>query len=131
MWMNNKQLDIAKFVTLSNWIIFFIFGAVGFKFFSYDFAIGIIVGGLIVIINFHLLAGTLKKALAPPKIASHKVILAKYYIRFIISGLMIFLLIVKHYINPLGLLTGLSVVVVSIFIATLRELTNLILKEAV
>jgi hypothetical protein len=129
--MNNKQLDIVKFVTLSNWIIFFIFGAVGFTVFADDFAIGIIVGGFIVIINFHLLAKTLKKALAPPEIASHKVILAKYYIRFIISGLIIFLLIITHYINPLGLLVGLSVVVASIFIATLRELTNLILKEAV
>jgi len=131
MWMNNKQLDIVKFVTLSNWIIFFIFGAVGFKFFSYDFAIGIIVGGFIVIINFHLLAATLKKALAPTAIASHKVILAKYYIRFILSGLIIFLFIITHDINPIGLLIGLSVVVASIFIATLRELKNLILKEAV
>ena len=129
--MNNKQLDIVKFVTLSNWIIFCIFGAAGFVVFPSDFAFGIILGGLIVTINFHLLAKTLKKAFVPPKIASHNVILAKYYIRFVISGLIIFLLIAKHCVNPLGLLIGLSVVVVSIFLATLRELKNFIIKEAV
>ncbi len=129
--MNNKQLGIVKFVTLSNWIIFCISGAAGFVVFSSDFAFGIIVGGLIVTINFQLLAKTLKKAFTPPKIASHNVILAKYYIRFVISGLIIFLLIVKHCVNPLGLLIGLSVVVVSIFLVTLRELKNFIIKEAV
>jgi hypothetical protein len=96
-----------------------------------DFARGIIFGGLIVTVNFHLLSRTLKKALTPPQISSHNVILAKYYIRFIASGFIIFVLISEKLVHPLGLILGLSVVVVSITLATMYELTKLIFKEAV
>lgn len=95
-----------------------------------DFASGIVFGGLIVTINFHLLNRTLKKAFKPSRLTSHNVVLAKYYVRFFISGFIIFILISGHYVDPLGLFIGLSVVVVSIILATMCELTKLIIKEA-
>ena len=98
---------------------------------SPNFARGVIFGGLIVTVNFHLLSRTLKKAFAPPHIASHHIILAKYYMRFVISGIIIFLLISLHLVNPLGLFVGLSVVVASMMLATLVEIKRLICKEAV
>ena len=104
---------------------------IGFLVLSPEFALGIVCGGLIVTINFHLLYRTLKKALTPPHLASHNVVIAKYYIRFLISGIIIFLLISKHVVNPLGLFIGLSVVVVSIVLATAMEFTKLFSKEAV
>ncbi|MFW6241970.1 MAG: ATP synthase subunit I, partial [Thermodesulfobacteriota bacterium] len=61
----------------------------------------------------------------------HNVILAKYYVRFIVSGLIIYVLISRHWVHPLGLFVGLSVVVVSIMLATILEFRNLFLKEAV
>jgi hypothetical protein len=82
-------------------------------------------------VNFHLLARTLKKALTPPHLASANAILAKYYIRFILSGIIIFVLIAGHIVNPIGLILGLSVVVASIMLSTLCELKKLIFKEAV
>lgn len=57
--------------------------------------------------------------------------IAKYYVRFIASGVIIFFLISKHVVNPLGLFIGLSVVVASIIMATLFELKHLMVKEAV
>jgi hypothetical protein len=98
---------------------------------SPPFARGLIFGGLIVTINFHLLAKTLKKALRPQQLASPNVILVKYYIRFIISGVIIFFLIRQQVVNPIGLFIGLSVVVASITLATMVELKKLIFKEAV
>jgi len=95
-----------------------------------DFARGIIFGGLIVTVNFHLLSRTLKSALTPPQLSSPNVILAKYYIRFIASGFIIFVLISQKLVHPLGLILGLSVVVASITLATMYELTKLIFKEA-
>ena len=97
----------------------------------FDFALGVMAGGLIVTINFHLLARTLKKSLTPPHLASHQRIIAKYYLRFIASGVIIFFLIAGKLVDPLGLFVGLSVVVASIFTATALELTKLIFKEAV
>jgi len=125
------QQRIVKFVTCTNWIIFCVSTIFGLIMSPPDFARGIIFGGLIVTVNFHLLSRTLKNALTPPHISSHNVILAKYYIRFIASGFIIFVLISKQLVNPLGLILGLSVVVASITLATMFELTKLLFKEAV
>lgn len=125
------QLRIVKFVTRANWILFGMLNIVGWIFMSQDIARGFLFGGLIVTLNFHLLAKTLKKALAPSHLASHNIILAKYYIRFTVSGLILFVLIYNHYVNPVGLIIGLSVVVASLMMATVREVTKLFFKEAV
>jgi len=125
------QERLLKFVTQTNWILFIIVSFAGILISRPDFARGIVFGGLIVTVNFHLLYRTLKKNLAPSHLTSHNVIIAKYYIRFFISGLIIFFLISNHYVNPIGLFIGLSVVVASIMLATLIEFKNLILKEAV
>lgn len=124
------QKRILLFITRANWILFAAAVLVGLVAFQFDVALGIFAGGLIVTVNFHLLARTLKKSLTPPHLVSHNVIIAKYYVRFIASGVIIFFLISGHYVDPLGLFVGLSVVVASIVVATLRELKNLIFKEA-
>ena len=125
------QERLLKFVTLANWIIFISASIAGLIIAPPNFARGIIFGGLIVTVNFHMLYRTLKKAFTPPRLTSHNVILAKYYVRFVVSGLIIFFLISNQYVNPIGLFVGLSVVVVSIMLATLFELKNLFFKEAV
>ena len=124
------QKRILTFVTRANWVVFAAVSIGGFLMASADMLWGILFGGLIVTINFHLLSRTLKKSLIPSNLSSHNVILAKYYVRFILSGFIIFILISGHYVHPLGLFIGLSVVVASIMLATLRELKNLFFKEA-
>ena len=106
-------------------------GALGLAFLPVQFAKGIVIGGLIVTVNFHLLYRTLKKALTPPHLASHNTVIMKYYFRFIVSGLILLFVISGQYVAPLGLIVGLSVVVVSIFLATILEVSKLFMKEAV
>ncbi len=125
------QRRILKLVTHSNWIMLVLSSLAGLLFVSPKFALGIFLGGLIVTVNFHLLARTLKKALTPPHLASPNVVITKYYIRFIVSAVLIFLIIVSKIVNPLGLIAGLSIVVFSIMLATLVEVKHLLLKEAV
>jgi hypothetical protein len=125
------QERILKFVTRANWILFFIFSSLGFLLAAPDFAKGVLFGGLIVTINFHMLSKTLKNALTPPHLASHNMVLAKYYLRFLVSGIVLFILIAGHFVHPLGLFIGLSVVVASIVLATLYEVKRLIFKEAI
>jgi len=125
------QRRILKFVTRSNWILFLATSILGFLLLPTDFAKGVLFGGLLVTVNFHLLAGTLRKALTPPHLSSHNLVIAKYFLRFIGSGFIIFILIAGNYVNPVGLVIGLSVVVISIMLATLCEITKLIFKEAV
>ena len=127
---------IVDFITRSNWLILLVGGMIGLAMTPVKFAMGIILGGLIVAVNFHLLKRTLKK-MFHPDIVSEKGrsivsnVLVKYYIRFAISGVLIFLLIWKHIVHPVGLLAGLSLVVASVFLATALELKKIFFKEAV
>ncbi len=124
------QQRILTVVVHSNWLLLVVASMVGFLCFAPRVGIGIAAGGLIVTINFQLLAKTLKKALTPPHIASIKGVILKYYIRFIITGIIIFVLMRYKLVDPIGLIVGLSVVVASLFIATLNELRQFIVKEA-
>ncbi len=126
-----NQQQLLKFITRINWVFFILAGIISFMLASPKFTLGILFGGLIVTVNFHLLARTLVRALTPPHLSSRKNVLVKYYIRFIASGIIIFVLISGHFVNPLGLFIGLSVVVASIITATMNELTKIIFKEAV
>jgi hypothetical protein len=117
---------LLKFITWTNWILFCAITIVGFILAPGPFAWGILAGGLIVSINFQLLYRSLKQALTPPHLATPRVILGKYYIRFLVSALIIYVLIADDYVNPLGLIIGLSVVVTSIFIATFNEIRKII-----
>ncbi|MEE4601486.1 MAG: ATP synthase subunit I [Desulfobacteraceae bacterium] len=125
------QQRILIFVTRTNWILFAAASIIGFLLFPANYARGLFFGGLLVTVNFHLLARTLRTALTPPHLSSHNVVIAKYFLRFIVSGFIIFVLIAGHFVHPVGLIIGLSVVVFSIILATLREFTKLIFKEAV
>ena len=125
------QQRIIKFVTCSNWVLSGFVSILGFALLPLDVAGGILSGGLLVTLNFHLLAKTLRKALRPPHLASHNVVLAKYYLRFLASGFIIFVLIAGHIVHPVGLVIGLSMVVFSIILATICEVKKLIFKEAI
>jgi len=125
------QDRILKFVTRTNWVLLVIVTAIGLAFLPFQFTKGIFFGGLIVTVNFHLLYRTLKKALTPPHLSSHNIVLAKYYFRFFVSGLILLFLIKGQHVAPLGLFVGLSVVVASIILATILEASKLIMKEAV
>jgi hypothetical protein len=126
----NLQQRILKFVTHSNWLLLIVVSTAGLVCFPFAVAMGIFSGGLIVTINFFLLNRTLKKAFRPPHIMSIRGPLIKYYIRFIISGIIIFILIRTNSVDPIGLVVGLSVVVASMMLAALNEVRHLLCKEA-
>lgn len=127
----STQQRLLMFVTRANWVVFVAASIAAWAFATPGFARGILFGGLLVTVNFHMLARTLHKALTPPHVASHNTVLAKYYLRFMVSGVIIFALIAGKVVNPIGLVLGLSVVVFSIMLATMCEVKNLIGKEAV
>ena len=125
------QERLLKFVVRANWILLVLASIIANITASQGITLGVIAGGLIVTVNFHLLHRTLKRTLTPPHLGSQNSVLVKYYIRFIISGVIIFLLIFGGIVDPRGLFIGLSVVVASIMLATICEVKKLIFKEAV
>lgn len=127
---------LVDFITKSNWLILVLATIISLFTTSREFYLGVISGGLIVAVNFHLLKKTIKNNICPEKVAVKGGslmgnVLVKYYVRFVVSGVLIFLLLSNNLVHPLGLLAGLSVVVASIFLATMLVLTRLLFKEAV
>ncbi|MFO7646285.1 MAG: ATP synthase subunit I [Desulfosarcina sp.] len=125
------QQRLITFVMRANWVLFALACIAGYLLTAPAFLKGLACGGFIVTMNFFLMARTVRKAFTPPHLASVTSVLAKYYVRFTISGALIFLLIGKKIVDPLGLIIGLSIVMISIMLAALREITKLIFKEAI
>ncbi len=128
---------LIDFISKSNWFFFIFLTLLSLITTPLKFTLGVMLGALIAGSSFHLLKRTLNNTFEHPEDVVQKgrgvlfSVLIKYYIRFTISGFVIFFLIKGHIVNPLGLLAGLSVVVASIFLATALELKRLIFKEAV
>ena len=135
--MMTIQQRMIIFISKSNWFIFCVVSLLAFINTPLHFALGIFCGGLIVTLNFQALQFTIRRAFKnSSRVATQgrsilSGVIIKYYLRFILSGVMLFLLISKNIVDPLGLIAGLSVVVASFFAATALELTRLIIKEAV
>lgn len=127
---------LVNFITRTNWVLFFATSLVALCLASWKVYLGVFLGGLVVTVNFHLLKKTVCNNINQESVmVKGKSLvgnfLVKYYIRFTLTGAIIFLLISTNSVHPLGLLAGLSVVVASTFIATAIELTRILFKEAV
>ena len=128
--MVGKSLQNIK---IFNWIILFILGALSGIFMTTRFTLGVILGGLIIIANFSLLHHTMRKAFSDQAIMKSKkmVLLGKFYFRLAIMGLIIYILIINGWVNPLGLAVGLSVIVLSILNFGIRAAFRTSSQEAV
>lgn len=109
-----------------NWIIlgFLLLGSVPFL--SWRFSMGVLIGGVLVNLNFHFLHRTLIKTLMVTKTKEGMV--AKYLFRLLITGIVILVVLIKSWVNIFGLLLGLSVVVINLTYLALRETKGIVLK---
>lgn len=94
------------------------------------FTLGVGMGGLIILANFHILYRVLRKAFIPEQLASPKVVIVKYYLRLLGTGIILYLLIAKRMVDPLGLVVGLSVVVINLTLLGCNEMRKILFKEA-
>jgi hypothetical protein len=127
---------IVDFITRTNWILFLGSSLVGLFLAPPKMYLGIFLGGLIVTINFHVLKNTVTQNINQKRVLEKGksligAFLVKYYLRFALTAVIIFLLIANLSVHPVGLMVGLSVVVASTFIAAAIELTKIIFREAV
>lgn len=134
--MTVNVTDIIGSAVRFNWLLLVVGGLVAVLTTPMSFYLGVMAGGLIVAVNFHLLKRTVTQTICQDRVSQKGrslmgEVLVKYFIRFAVSGIVIFLLISNHMVHPLGLLAGLSLVVASVFLVTLFAVTRLIFKEAV
>jgi len=115
-----------------NWLLLLVMTAAGGLFISPYFAKGLFVGGLIANISFILLKKDITRVLAGPLNAAKGRFLIKYYIRLTVLALILFFLVKYKSIHLVGLLVGLSTVVISIgiMVAGAAKKVALTAKEA-
>jgi hypothetical protein len=89
---------------------------------SLPVTLGVLAGGLLVIFNYRSMSRSLAKLLGNPVSASQKGFKINYFFRLIFIAFALYLLIVYVKVHPLALVVGLSVVVLNLYITTIKRL---------
>jgi len=117
--VNRTEKDpLQKRLELTNWIILGILTLISFFFMPGKFALGMLLGGFISIVNFHWLVRDLRKAFRSLSEKSNSGVMFKYYIRFAVTAIALYFIITGDIVDIIGLLIGLSTVVIAIVITT-------------
>lgn len=113
------------------WLVLAVLTVAGWLAWGQDFAVGILVGGLLAVLNFHFMAYILNSTLNRRWTSREEVQTAgrqavpfmalKYVLRFTILAAIIFYLVTTGRVNIFGLLVGLSTVVLTLIILGLLE----------
>ena len=123
LYKNLKVLNLGVLLILTS-VSFFVM--------SHTFTVGIVIGGLIALASFHMLQHTIHKGFAPDRIEKKRKkasIIVKFYFRLGVTGILIYLVISRQWVHPVGLAVGLSIVVISIIIFGLVSVRRMFLEE--
>ena len=128
---SDKYFPLQKMGRL-NWLLLLVMTAAAGLFISPYFAKGLFIGGLIANISFVLLKKDITRVLSGPLNAAKGRFLIKYYVRFTVLALILLFLVRYRSIHLVGLLVGLSTVVISIgiMVAGAAKKVALTAKEA-
>ncbi len=123
---------LQRKIELSNWIILAVILIPSLIFAPVKFSLGILLGGFICILNFYWMEKGLRSLFNKTGGNVKGPALVKYYIRLAITAVVLYFLIAYKTVDILGLLIGLSVVVINMVITVIFSLTkkNLI-KEVI
>ena len=113
-----RRLEIA------NWIILAILFAVSLIFAPIKFCLGVVLGGFISILNFHGMEMGLRGFFQNPTGNVKRPTMIKYYIRLAITAIVLFFLISAGTVDVIGLILGLSVVVINIVLTMITALAK-------
>ena len=128
---SDEYFPLAKMGRL-NWLLLIAMTAAAWLVVSAYFAKGLFIGGLVANCSFVMLKKDITQALAGPLNAAKGRFLIMYYIRLTVIALILFSLIKYTAIHPVGLVVGLSTVVISIgiMVAGAAKKVALTAKEA-
>jgi hypothetical protein len=127
-----KDEALLKRLEQFNWVLLALLASGSFVFFSRKFALGVLAGGILAVANYYLVKRSLRRALDPERQGKTRLLyLLKYGLRFVALGLTIALLLIKGWVNPLGMLLGLSIIVLGIALVGVVEARKLFFKGVV
>lgn len=104
-----------------NWIILLILIVASLLFKDQQVTLGVASGGLIAVCGFQWLHSSLVKALSNAGEPAIKKFQLSYFLRLAALAIMLMLLIALAKVNTIGLVVGLSVVVINIILTTVKR----------
>jgi hypothetical protein len=113
---------LQRKLEILNWIILGLFVAISLLFFSTEFTLGILLGGLISVGSFSWRQRDLRAVFRNLTERSRSAIMFRYFIRFFVSAVLIFFIITKTSADVIGMVIGLSIVIISIVLTLLMGL---------
>jgi len=115
---------LQKRIEIYNWITLAVFFIPSLIFSPVKFSLGVLLGGFISILNFYWMARGLRGLFNNPAGNVKGPVMVKYYIRLALTAVVLYLLIANHTVNVIGLLIGLSIVVINILITLIIVLAK-------
>ncbi len=110
------------------WILLAAMTAAGWLTFSLHIALSILIGGIVANLSFALLKKDLTALLGGPLKVVKIRFFIKYYARFTLLAVILYVLIKHQDVHTMGLLAGLSTVVLSVMIAVASEAKRIFFK---
>jgi hypothetical protein len=120
---------LQRKLEILNGVILGLFTGVSLLFMPIQFTLGVLLGGLISIANFFWLKRDLRVVFGNLTGGAKSTIMFRYYIRFFVSAVIIFFIISQTVVDVIGLLVGLSIVVINIVLTLLMGLSKKNLVE--
>ena len=114
-----------------SWIVLAGLSIFSLVFLPFEITVGVVVGGLMVTINLLLFHRVLLRALVPGSNVEPKSVLIRYYGRFLVTVIIIFILISQNMVSGLGLILGLSTFILTIFSVLFSELGTVLYRKII
>lgn len=114
---------LYKELRIMNWTILLILASITFAFWGGSRSIGVFMGGVIIIANFSVLQHTIRRAFSPDggmRVGKASIV-AKYYLRILCLGIILYFLVAKGHADPIGMAIGLSTISLSVIVFGIRK----------
>lgn len=122
---------LQKKIESANWIMLAILFIPALIFAPFKFSLGVLLGGFISILNYYWMERGLRGIFANTAGNVKGPVIGKYYIRLVLTAIVLYFLIANGTVNVIGLLIGLSVVVINIIITLITTMAKKKLIEEV
>lgn len=123
--MNRTEKDpLQKRLEWTNWILLVALVSLSLIVGSRRFTLGILFGGLISIINFYWLYRNLLSVFSKHLNRARMALMLRYYLRLTITAIVLYWIISRDMVDVIGLVTGLSIVVLNIVLTTIAAFSK-------
>ena len=122
---------LQRKIEIANWIVLAVLFITSWIFTPFDFYLGVLLGGFISILNFYWMERGLRGIFTNTAGNVKGGVLVKYYIRLVLTAIVLYFLIANGTVHAIGLLIGLSVVVINIIVTLITTMAKKKLLEEV